>query len=112
MKRAERFKKFLTEDEIKSIPSLSEQDNNDNVYCKLIKEEKERFEIINKIKNDEESKLRLLGYSIVFLNDKREYDELKDIQTTLEYYDKITESYGFDRYTNEFNEKLFPDYKR
>ena len=26
----------------------------------------------------------------------------------LRYYSKITESYGFDRYTNEFNEKLFP----
>ncbi|MGI9010183.1 MAG: hypothetical protein ACR2F1_03230 [Nitrososphaeraceae archaeon] len=107
LKRAKRFKKFLTEDEIRSIPSLPEEDNNDN-YCKLIEEKKERFEIINKIKNDEESKLRLLGYSIVFLNDKREYDELVYIQTTLEYYDKITESYGFDRYTNEFNEKLFP----
>jgi len=41
LKRAERFKKFLTEDEIKSIPSLSEQDNNDNDYCKPIEEEKE-----------------------------------------------------------------------
>jgi hypothetical protein len=37
LKRAERFKKFLTEDEIQSIPSLSEEDNNDNDYCKLIK---------------------------------------------------------------------------
>ena len=26
----------------------------------------------------------------------------------MEYYAKITESYGFNRYTNEFNEKLFP----
>lgn len=112
LKRAERFKKFLTEEEIRSIPSLPEEENNDDNdndnYCKSIEEKKERFEIINKIKNDKEYKLRLLGYSIVFLNDKREYDELKDIQTTLKYYDKITESYGFDRYTNEFNEKLFP----
>ena len=111
LKRAERFKKFLTEDEIRSIPSLSEEENNDkdiDNYGKSIEEKKERFEFINKIKNDEEFKLRLFGYSIIFLNDKREYDKLKDIQTTLEYYDKITESYGFDRYTNEFNEKLFP----
>ncbi|MGZ5548156.1 MAG: hypothetical protein ACXWFZ_09415, partial [Nitrososphaeraceae archaeon] len=36
------------------------------------------------------------------------YDKLADLDNTLEYYAKLSESYGFDRYTNEFNEKLFP----
>ena len=98
LKRAERFKRFITQEEIRSFPFRIEEENN-----KQNEEEK-----IRTIDLDDESDLKLLGYTIINLNDKREYDKLKDIQTTLEYYAKITESYGFNRYTNEFNEKVFP----
>ena len=31
-----------------------------------------------------------------------------DLKNTLDYFDKITQSYGYDKYTGELNEKLFP----
>ena len=94
LKRAERFKKFLNKDEIRSM-SFSFYDYNNN------NSEKE-------IDMNNEDNLKALGYTIVSLNDKKEYDKLTEVDNTLEYYAKITESYGFDKYTNEFNEKLFP----
>lgn len=94
LKRAERFKKFLNKDEIRFM-SFSFYDYNNN------NSEKE-------IDMNNEDNLKALGYTIVSLNDKKEYDKLTEVDNTLEYYAKITESYGFDKYTNEFNEKLFP----
>ena len=52
--------------------------------------------------------MKLLGYSFVFLNDKREYDKLSELQNNLKYQAKIVESYGYDIYTGDFNEKVFP----
>ena len=52
--------------------------------------------------------MKLLGYSFIFLNDKREYDKLAELQNTLKYQAKIVESYGYDTYTGDFNEKVFP----
>lgn len=95
LKRAKRFKKFLSLDDVRSMSFSFVTDNFNN------NSEKD-------IDMDNESDLKLLGYSIISLNDKKEYDKLVDLHNTLEYYAKITESYGFDRYTNEFNEKLFP----
>jgi len=98
LRRAERFKKFLSQDEIRSMSfSFYQHDNNNN------REQKIEVLDMNNISN-----LKSLGYTIVLLNDKKEYDKLADLDNTLEYYAKITESYGFDRYTYEFNEKLFP----
>ena len=93
LRRAERFKKFLSQDEIRSM-SFSFVDYNNN-------SEKE-------IDMNNESNLELLGYTIFSLNDMKEYDKLAELQSTLEYNAKIVESYGFDTYTGDFNEKMFP----
>ena len=80
--RAKRFKKFITKEEIRSIPFLPRDDIE---KCGCIKEEED---------DDEETKISLdlnnkyvltqiLGYSIIFLNDKKEYDKLADIQEYL-----------------------------
>lgn len=94
LRREERFKKFLSQDEIRSM-SFSFVDYNNN------NSEKE-------IDMNNEKNLKLLGYTIICINDKKEYAKLADLDNTLEYYAKITESYGFDRYTYEFKERLFP----
>lgn len=99
--RAERFKKFITQEEIRSIPL-----GIDRYYNKQNNEEEE--EEIETIDLDDESNLKLLGYSFIFLNDKKEYDKLAELYSTVEYYAKIVESYGFDIYSGEFNEKKFP----
>ncbi len=54
---------------------------------------------------------QILGYSIIFLNDKKEYDKLADIQDTLIYYTKIVERYGYDPSTGEYDEKKLPERK-
>ena len=92
--RAKRFKRFLTKEDIGSIPSIWEGNENSK---------KDKV-----IDFDEESNLKLFGFSIIVMDDKKEYDKLLELKTTLDYYDKITQSYGFDKYTNEFNAKLFP----
>ena len=97
LKRAERFKKFITQEEIKSFPFIFEENN------QAIKEEK-----IKSLDLNDEHTLKLLGYSFVFLNDKREYDKLAELQNTLDYQARIVESYGYDTYKGEFNEKVFP----
>ena len=108
--RARRFKKFITKEEIRSIPFLPRDDIE---KCGCIKEEED---------DDEETKVSLdlnnkyvltqiLGYSIIFLNDKKEYDKLADIQDTLEYYAKIVKNYGYDPSTGEYNEKMLPEPK-
>jgi hypothetical protein len=81
LKRAERFKKFLSQDEIRSMSfSFYNNDNNN---------QQQEIEVIdmNNISN-----LKLLGYNIISLNDKKEYDKLADLDNTLEYYAKLTES--------------------
>ena len=97
LKRAERFKKFLTEEEIRSIPSFL----NDYTTNKKDKD----IEILDL---NDESNLKLLNYSVIHLNDKREYDKLTELKDTLEYYAKIVESYGYNTYTGDFNTKKFP----
>ena len=57
---------------------------------------------------NDKSDLKILGYSFVFLNDKREYDKLAELQNTLNYQARSVESYGYDTYTGDFNEKVFP----
>ena len=36
------------------------------------------------------------------------WDKLAELQNTFNYQAKIVESYGYDIYTGEFNEKVFP----
>ena len=99
--RAKRFKKFITQEEIRSIPlGIDRYDNKQNN-----EEEEEEIETIDL---NDESNLKLLGYSFISLNDKREYDKLVDLHSNVEYYEKIVKSYGFDIYNGEFNEKMFP----
>ena len=50
----------------------------------------------------------MLGYSFIFLNDKREYDKLTELDSNLKYHANIVKSYGFDIYTGDFNAKKFP----
>lgn len=92
-RRAARFKKFMSQEDVRSIPSITEDNENSEFIVRDL---------------DEESYLKLLGFSFVIMDDKKEYDKLVDLQTTLDYYGNITDSYGFDKYTNEFNAKLFP----
>ena len=99
LRRAKRFKRFITQDEIRSFPFIIEKKENN-------KQNNEK-KIITFDFNDE-SDLKLLGYSFVFLNDKREYDKLAELQNTLNYQARIVESYGYDTYTGDFNAKVFP----
>jgi hypothetical protein len=99
--RAERFKRFITQEEIRSFPfgidRSNKQNNNNN--------EKEKIESIDL---NDEFYLKLLGYSFIFLKDKKEYDKLTELQNTLEYYAKIVESYGYNPHTGDYDAKKFP----
>jgi hypothetical protein len=44
----------------------------------------------------------------MYLKDKREYDELAELQNVLKYNSKIVESYGYDPYTGDIDTKKFP----
>ena len=101
LRRAARFKRFITQEEIRSFPFSIDEGKNSN------KQNTEEEDKITLNFNDE-SDLKLLGYSFVFLNDKREYDKLAELQNNLNYQAKIVESYGYDIYTGDFNEKVFP----
>src|SRR5215211_5009100 len=85
LRRAERFKKFITEQEIRAFPSINEEKNNNNSKPQY-NEEKDILKIID---FDEETSLSLLGYSFIFLKDKKEYDKLADLQSTVEFNVKI-----------------------
>jgi hypothetical protein len=100
LRRAKRFKRVITQEEVRSFPSIFEEEND-----KQNNEEEEKIRTLN---FNDKSDLELFGYSFVFLNDKREYDKLAELQNTLNYQAKIVESYGYDTYTGDFNEKLFP----
>ena len=106
--RAKGFKKFITKEEIRSIPFLPSDDED-----KDIKEEEyddEETEVFLDL-NNKYILTQILGYSIIFLNDKKEYDKLADIQDTLIYYTKIVERYGYDPSTGEYDEKKLPERK-
>lgn len=108
--RARRFKKFITKDEIRSIPFLPSDDEKDE----YLKEEGEYANKWLKVSFDLNNKYvlkEILGYSIILLNDKNEYDKLADLQDTLEYYGKIMKNYGYDPHTGDFNEKMLPEPK-
>ena len=99
LKRAEGFKKFLNQDEIRSM-SFSFDEDNYNL-------EKE----IEVIDMNNEANLQLLGYKIISLNDKKEYDKLADLDNALEYYMKIIESFACEIDINELNQVEVSIYK-
>ncbi|MGI9011056.1 MAG: hypothetical protein ACR2F1_07700 [Nitrososphaeraceae archaeon] len=106
--RARRFKKFISKEEIRSIPFLPSDNQKDkDINDDYEEDEKKKiaFDLNNKFI------LKEFGYDIVFLNDKKEYDKLADIQDTLEYYEKIMKNYGYDPHTGEYNEKMLPEPK-
>ena len=82
LRRAKRFKRFITKEEIRSFPLIIEKKENN-------KQNNEEEEKIRTIDFNDESDLKLLGYSFVFLNDKREYDKLAELQNNLKYQTKI-----------------------
>ena len=94
---AEKFKKFLTQDEIRSISLCCSNDDDS---------EDDILDMQN------EDILRSMCYSIIILNDEKEYDMLNDLKNSLEYYEDIIDSHGFS-ITNisEFIEELFPAMK-
>jgi hypothetical protein len=102
LKRAKRFKKFFSKEEIQSIPSLP-----DDRYENIQDENLDSF-----IDFNNESFLKTLSYSLIYLNDTKEYDKLADLQNTLEYHAKIVESYGYVPYTGDFDAKKFPITKK
>jgi len=71
LRRAERFKRFITQEEIRSFPSIREEKNNN-------KQDKEKIIIKAIIDLDDESNLKQLCYSIVFLNDKENMINLQN----------------------------------
>jgi hypothetical protein len=97
LKRAERFKKFITKEEIKSIPSFLPIDDEDE------KIDDEFYDL-----DDEEDSIIPFDTNSIFLKDKREYDKLKELRDTVHYYSKIVESYGYDPHTGEYDTKKFP----
>jgi hypothetical protein len=99
--RAERFKKFITQKEIRSFPFGIERYGNNQ----KIEEEEDEAETIDL---NDEFYLKLLGYSFIFLKDKKEYDKLADLQSAVEYSAKIVESYGYDPYTGNYDTKKIP----
>ena len=105
LRRAERFKKFLTIDEIRSFPIIDNDSSNDNNLSNNNDYNNNKPKTID-LNNKED--LYLLGYEIVWMSDKREYDKLVDLQNTLEYYAKMVESYGYNTYTADYDAKKFP----
>jgi hypothetical protein len=103
LSRAKRFKKFITKEEIRSIPFLP---NDNDEKDEDIKEDDKKPDLSLDLNN--KYILKILGYTIIFLNDKKEYDKLTDLQDTLIYYAKIVECYGYDPQTGDFDEKRLP----
>ena len=98
--RAERFKRFITQEDIRSFPfGIDRYDNKQNNN-----KEKE----IESIDLNDEFYLKLLGYSFIFLKDKKEYDKLANLQSTVKYNVKIVKSYGYDPYTGDYDAKKLP----
>ena len=58
--------------------------------------------------DDEDDLIIPLDTNSIFLKDKREYDKLKELRDTLNYHEKIVESYGYDPYTGDYDTKKFP----
>lgn len=100
VRRANRYKDFFSKEEIKDILSLSiDDDRAENIEDKKLK---------SFIDFDNEEFLKSLSYSIIYLNNNKEYDNLTDLQDTLEYYAKIVRFYGYDPYTGDYDAKKFP----
>ena len=96
MKKAERFKKLITKEEVKSIsffPTDKEDRKIDDEFYDL---------------DDEEDLIIPFDTNNIFLKDKREYDKLKELRDTLKYNEKIVEHYGYNPYTDEYDTKKFP----
>ena len=94
LKRAERFKKFITKEEIKSIPSfLPSHDKDQNI-------DDDFYDL-----DDEED---LIPLKDIALKDKREYDKLEELRSNLDYNLKIVKSYGYNPYTGDYDVKKFP----
>ncbi len=107
--RAKRFKKFITKEGIRSIPFLPSEDEKENKYIE--EEEVDGETEISLDLNNKYILTQILGYSLIFLNDKKEYDKLADLQNILEYYGKIMKNYGYDPQTGDFDEKMLPEPK-
>ena len=102
VRRAKRYNNFFSKEEIKVILSLPIHDDR----SENIKDKKLNYSYYFNFNND--VFLNSLGYSIIYLDDNKEYDKLVDLQNSLEYYAKIVESYGYDPYTGDYDAKKFP----
>ena len=102
LRRSKRFKKFITQEEIRSFPCLFDKKDYANNQEQNEDETTKIFDL------KDESNLKSLGYSFIFLDDKKEYDKLAELKQTLEYHSKIVEFYGYNPYTGDFDTKKFP----
>jgi hypothetical protein len=101
LKKAKRFKKFVTTDEIRSIPFLPFDNIDKNI------KDQETYDDFFDL--DDESNLAELP--IIYLKDKGEYDKLAELQSNVKYHSKIVKSYGYDIYTGDIDTKKFPTTK-
>jgi hypothetical protein len=110
LKTAERFKKFLSMEEIRSIPmsydykDSLDKENEDLGICELCDNYGNVIEEIDMNDQENPKVLEILGCQVISLNDKREYDKLADLDNSLEYYMKIIESFACEIDINELNQ--------
>ena len=109
LKNAERFKKFLTMEEIRSIPmSYDYKDSSmikeDLGICEICDNYGNVIEEIDMNDKENPKVLEILGHKIISLNDKEEYDKLVDLDSKWEYYMKKIESYACSIDINELNQ--------
>ena len=106
LKRAERFKKFITKEEIGAIPFLptdKEEDEKIDDEFEFDDDDDDFYDL-----DDEEDLIIPWDTNSIYLKDKKEYDKLKELRDTLNYYVKILESYGYDPYKGDCDTKKFP----
>jgi hypothetical protein len=110
LRNAEKFKKLLTMEEIRSFPmpydykGYSDKENEDLGICEICDNYGNVIEEIDMNDKENPKVLEILGYKIILLNDKREYDKLADLDNALEYCMKIIESFACEIDINELNQ--------
>ena len=110
LKTAERFKKFLSMEEIRSIPmsydykDYSDKENEDLGICEICDNYGNVIEEIDMNDKENPKVWEILGYKVIPLNDKKEYDKLVYLDSIWEYYIKRIESNACSIDINELNQ--------
>ena len=110
LKKAKRFKKFLSMEEIRSFPmpydykDYSEKKKEDLGICEICDNYGNVIEEIDMNDKENPKVWEIFGYEIISLNDKKEYDKMVDLDSKWEYYIKKIESHACSIDTNELNQ--------